>query len=301
MAAPPSPLIATLANPPSPLIATLATKHSLPDLRIFLKTLQLWNSAAPPKIYIFTDTIVADAIPSIGYEGEIVVNETLDEYSNYTRADMERLPGVGGNLFFQFTLEKIKLLEWVFETETVAVSQGVFFFDADICFLGQLPNVPATATVGLSKHYIRQADESRYGKYNAGFIWIRDPRALEVWRTACGTSRFFEQAALECFDEPEWADAVYSFPIQNNYGWWRLFQGEKSPEELRLGWRIHRAQGHAGLLVQNSPLLSIHTHWITADPTTQMFNSFVSGILRTLSNSHVPAKRLLRILADSSK
>ena len=289
---------------PQPLIATLATKHALPDLRIFLKTLQLWNSTAAqplPKVYIFTDTAIADAIPSIGYSGEIIVNETLEAYSNYTRADMERLPGEWGNLFFQFMVEKINLLEWVFEAEgSAARDQGVFFFDADICFLGPLPKVPSVATVGLSRHYIRDADESRYGKYNGGFMWLREPKALDAWRNACKTSRFFEQSALECFDGPEWAETLYSFPIQNNYGWWRLFQGEKKAEELRLDWRIHRAAGHSGILLQGSPLLSIHTHWVTSDNTTQMFNSFVMGILKLVSKSHEPAKQIVRIVAAAA-
>ena len=282
-----------------PIVATLATNQSIPDLRIFLKTLQLWNPV-PPTIYMFGDKEAIDATYKIGYKGRLIFKESLNRYTQRTRQTMERLPGTYGSLWAQFMAEKISLLEWVFEAEAAtATKDGVFFFDADIAFFGPLPEVPEAA-VALSRHMIREEDEAKYGAYNGGFLWVRDPAALAAWRGACATSRFYEQAALEVFNGPEWSDRVYTFPIQCNYGWWRLWQAPVAAAERMKGWGIRRDQEHSGILVEGSALLSVHTHWRQFQPDdVASFNKFVSGWLTKLAGSHGPAKSLLRILLNS--
>ncbi len=282
-----------------PIVATLATNQSIPDLRIFLKTLQLWNSTKPPTIYMFGDKEAIDATYKIGYRGRLIFKECLNGYTQRTRQVMERLSGTYGSLWAQFMAEKIALLEWVFEAEPAAAAKdGVFFFDADIAFFGPLPEVPADAAVALSPHMIREGDEAKYGAYNGGFLWVRDPAALTAWRGACEASRFYEQAALEVFNGPEWSGRVHKFPIQCNYGWWRLWQAPVAAAERMKGWGIRRDQEHSGILVEGAPLLSVHTHWGQPQPEDVMaFNKFVTGWLTKLAGGHGPAKALLRILS----
>jgi hypothetical protein len=275
------------------IVATLATSNALADLRVFLKTIVLWNE--PPTIYLYTDSTVAAAIPSFDYKGRLIHKNVLDSYTGLTRAEMERLPGpVGGaSLFFDLTLEKLNLLQWVFDSGEAAT----FFFDSDICFLGPLPTIPDGTAVALSPHLIRPGDEARFGEYNAGFLWMT-PAAIPAWRAACSTSRFFEQAALECFNAPEWN--LYRFPIQHNYGWWRLWQGRENPATLLASWKIHRNPAHAGIVVDGQPLCSVHTHWGDRDPATANFNRIVLEMLGKMRSSHPPAKRLLALLASSA-
>lgn len=282
----------------APLVATLATNQALSDLRIFLQTLALW-SKEPPTVYLFADKEVIEALPTIPYEGRIIHRNDVTPYASLNRAKMERLPGQYGSLWAQFMALKISLLEWVFEAAPEATTDGVFFFDSDITFFGPLPAVPAPpAAVALSPHLIRESDEARFGAYNGGYLWVKDPAALTAWRAACANSRFYEQAALECFDGPEWAGRITTFGPQHNYGWWRLWQGRKSSVDLGLAWGMRREAYHSGILVEGAPLGSVHTHWGPGQPPdAQAFNSFVLGWLKKLAGSHGPAKALLRILS----
>jgi hypothetical protein len=198
-------------------------------------------------------------------------------------------------------MEKIALLEWVFQAEPAAASTGgVLFCDADICFLGPLPQIPSAATVALSPHFIRAMDEARFGRYNGGYLWLRDVTYLTDWREACSRSRYFEQAALEeVAAAAASANTLYEFPSTENYGWWRLFQGEEKATILKQAWTMHRHKvpNSSGILVGGEPLGSIHTHWYESrDAATVQYNGFVYDLLRRLAQMHPPAKKLLSIL-----
>lgn len=275
------------------LVATLATRGSLADLRIFLKTLQLWNPS-PPDVFIYQDATIANT--PLNYKGTVKAKTALESYSGLTRAQMERMPGQYGSLWAEFMAQKIALLEWVFESEPErATTEGVFFFDADICFFGPLPVIPPDTTIALSPHMIRKADEARFGEFNGGFLWLCSRAALDRWRAACETSRFFEQAALETFRDDR---GLYRFPIESNYGWWRLYQGLEPAEERMRQWGIRRQPNTSGITICGQPLLSVHTHWgPNQSLDVQSFNSFVLSLLKKLASAHAPAKELLRYLA----
>jgi len=281
---------------PRPFVCTLATNHALQDLQYFLKSLMVWNSNAPT-VYLFADKDVATAIPAIKYTGKIIVKEALNTYSHKMRTEMERIPSNSKTLWYDFQMEKLNLLDWVFKSENTASEVGVFYLDADIFFLGELPTIPEAATVALSPHMIRKQDEKLYGTYNAGYFWTKSVDAIHAWRNACQASRFFEQAALEIFDTEEWSGRLYTFPIQTNYGWWRMFQSDTHYTELQKDWAIRREVRHAGITVKKEPLISIHTHWNTSDFTTKIFNTFVRDLLTKLAPMHPPAKRLLSIIS----
>jgi hypothetical protein len=275
-------------------IATLATNQAISDLRVFLQTLQLWNTGAEPTVYLFADKETVDALPSIPYKGRVVYKECLSGYTMLRRPQMERLPGRYGSLWAQFMAEKIALLEWAIET--AKPQDGVFFFDSDITFFGPLPAVQPDATVALSPHLIRESDEARFGRYNGGFLWVKDAKPLAAWRAACSHSRFYEQAALECFDAPA------TFGPQHNYGWWRLWQGRTPAPELAAAWSMRRDPAHSGILVEGVPLGSVHTHWGPGQPPdAEAFNTFVKEWLAKLAPSHGPAKKLLAILSAAKK
>ena len=188
-------------------------------------------------------------------------------------------------------MEKLNLLDWVFESDAeTATRDGVFYLDSDICFFGPLPTPPPTMTVGLSPHYIRPRDEARFGRYNGGFLWFKEQRAVKAWRDACPNSRFHEQAAIECFDEASWSDKVYMFPPQVNYGWWRMFQGSYTASELQAKW-----SAAATIIVDGQPLQSIHTHFYKpGERATLLFNEFVIKKLKAISTPQ--AKKLLQLI-----
>jgi hypothetical protein len=290
-------------------IATLATGGALADLRNLLFSLALFNPK-PPKVYLYCDEAVVDALPGLGYKGEIVTNTAaMARYSGLNRQQMEKMPGQRfPSLWFDFMAEKISLLKWALLEEGQACP-GVLFCDADICFFGPLPQIPVLAHVGLSPHGIRAADEARYGRYNGGFVWLTHSRYADAWDAAClAGQRFYEQSALEdvvaavaAATPATGQGALYVFPRTQNFGWWRMWQGERPPAALQAEWSMNRRKQpeSAGILVEGEPLGSVHTHFEEQrDAATVAFNNWVLGWLKRLEGGHAPARRLLGALAS---
>jgi hypothetical protein len=272
-------------------IATLATGVVIEDLRVLLKSLEIFN-VKPPTVYLLCDSAINKALPRLKYAGRLVVKEGLNEYAGLNRAAMEAMPGKNySTLFFDFTMEKVQLLKWVLQNES-----EVLFCDADICFLAPLPEIPVNSLVALSPHMIRGGDEAKYGKYNAGFMWFANMDAVLLWEKACATSRFFEQAALEDV-AVAFGHSLHLFPVTQNYGWWRLWQGEESPQALLKKWSVKRQPMTAGISIEGVTLGSVHTHFCEKkDPATTQFNQIVTGMLYDIHWNHLPAKQLLSAL-----
>lgn len=283
-------------------VATLATSGAMADLKTLLFSLQLFNEPAP-NVYLFCDSETAKAIKQVPYTGRIFVKPALDKYTGKTRHEMELLPGTTYTTeWFDFMAEKINLLEWAFHAEPDNKT-GILFCDADICFLGALPSIPFEATLALSPHGIRPYDESRFGRYNGGYLWLSCPSHLAVWRKACHGSRFYEQSALEdvamaAIGKGE--DTFYEFPKTENFGWWRLWQRTEGREKAMSEWGMNRriAPKGSGILVDGHPLGSVHTHfWETRDRATIDYNMWVKAWLQKLASAgHQPARRLLQWL-----
>jgi len=280
-------------------IATLATSLALEDLRILLGTLELFN-ANPPTVYLLCDSTVASEIPSMKYSGKVHIDSRLDKYGVFDRQQMEKTPGVHfSTMWFDFMAEKINLLRWA-----LGSCEGVLFCDADICFMGPLPAIPEGTAVALSPHMIAERDEKRYGKYNGGFLWVSKGLYADIWWNACATARYYEQSALEDVasyvldHQHEGAGTLYEFPKTVNYGWWRLWQGKKSPSELLKEWAMNRLKGKetSGICIEGVPLNSIHTHFRTEDMATKQFNTMVLGWLKILAQHHTLARKLLPIV-----
>jgi hypothetical protein len=269
-------------------IATLATKAALDDLRILFTSLEHWNPD-PPTVYIYCDETVSRAIPAFHYKGTIRQKVALNLYTDLNRAAMEKMPGDRKNLFFDFVCEKMNLLEWAFKSGAT----DVLFCDADICFLGPLFEIPETATLAVSPHAIRPEDEARYGKYNAGMIWFSNVELVGQWRRECENSQFYEQPPIEKLITKD----TYSIPLTQNYGWWRMWQSVRSPQEIQAEWGFARALGGSGVTVAKQALGSVHTHFYEKkDAATVRFNEFVLTMLKRVATGHPPTRQFLRLL-----
>jgi hypothetical protein len=263
-------------------IATLVTgKQAVEDFKIFLYSLQLFVSPLP-SLHIATDDDTLSELMKLTYHGYREFYTIMNRYTGMDRKEME-----AKGVFKDYTSEKLRVIELAF----VEAKTGVWFFDADICFFGPLPTLPATATVGLSPHYIRKSDTDLYGIYNAGFLWLKDPSWIKVWRDAIPASRFFEQASLEDVARAA-KDGLYEFDVNHNYGWWRMFQSSHSPTHQKEMFGINRAMG-AGITVENLPLGSVHTHFLDRTGITDEFNLFLGRQLSKIEKAHKPAHKLL--------
>jgi hypothetical protein len=269
-------------------IATLANEHALKDLEYLFFSLALWNKSPPP-VFLYCTSAVAAVLPKFKYPGTIYVEHALESYKGLNRQQMERaesrrrLP----NLFYDFTMEKCKLMEWALKSLSyVDQKRGVLFCDADIIWFGPLPKIPQGKSLGLSQHMIRHMDELKFGTYNAGFLWLNDVSLAPRWDELSRASRFFEQAALEDLGDSLDLAALHQFGPEYNYGWWRMYQSEKTPHQKQSEWTIKRsiAGENTGICVNGTPLACIHTHIQTKDAMTAEFNRFVLAKLSILKS-----------------
>jgi hypothetical protein len=248
--------------------------ETLADYRVFVKTLEAWHPDAT--LYVYTDS--KTPIATVPFKGTVHTRVALDAYTGLTRPLMESRKGtVYKTLWTDFMYEKANVIEWMLETQKTKA--GVWFLDADITFLAPLPAIPADKTVALSPHFIRPGDEAKFGKYNGGFLWMNNPAHLSVWRAAGAAARFYEQSALE--EVANAADAaLYEFPIQVNFGWWRMFQSTEPAAAIAAKFSLFRADRSVGIRYDGTALQSVHTHWYQKDGSaTDAFNRFLKDIV----------------------
>jgi hypothetical protein len=263
-------------------ITTIVTgPQALNEFQLLLYTLEQWEPTA--EVFVLTDAPTHKILRFIKSRIRIHFRVGLETYEGLTRKDMEARNGKRyATLFHDFTMEKATVLQWALEERKC----GAWFLDADICLTAPLPSVGKR--LGLSPHFIRAVDESRYGKYNAGMMWFHDVELLDIWRKAACGSRFYEQAALEEVANAAGTDLV-EFPPQDNFGWWRYLQSADAPPVIAERFGYNRRVPGCGLTYEGAVLRSIHTHW----EEDNAFNTFVKDRLEFLARSHSPAKTLL--------
>lgn len=277
-----------------PAIGLIVTgANTLRDYKIFVKTLEVWHPDA--ELYIFTDSAWDSHIKALKTSLKVQTRTELDKYTGKTRAEMEAVDGkIYKTLWTDFMYEKAAVLDWMFEACSHA-AEGLWFMDADICHLAPLPSVPESATVGLCPHYIREADWKRFGKYNGGFMWIKDRSLLDIWKTAGHTARYFEQSAMEVMGTAA-GDKLYEFPIQVNFGWWRMIQSPLAPPEVQKKFTIYRPDKSVGVRYDGVALQSVHTHWYeTSAANGAEFNRWFGDFIRKLA-SHPPMRNFIKTI-----
>jgi len=261
-------------------------KPAYEDFLLFVKTLAKWHPSST--LYVYTDTQTAPSFKTIKSTLTIKIRHAMDAYQGLTRPQMEKMPGKQyDSLFKDYTYEKAAVLDWMFETQ----NSGVWFMDADISHLAPLPEIPAGTQLALSPHMIKAADEAKFGKYNAGFMWINDKSLIQTWRAYGKESRFYEQAALEDLKNHVSPLGFYEFPIQVNFGWWRLFQSDTSTHEIQKRFSIFRNDNSIGIRLDGKPLQSIHTHWYEEKAfESQMFRLWFDNFTKKFT-AHKPIQQ----------
>jgi hypothetical protein len=198
--------------------------------------------------------------------------------------------------------EKANVIDWIFaEIKKQSIqTDGVWFMDADITFLAPLPSLPEYADLALCPHYIKERDTKRFGYYNAGFLWMRNPNYLADWRKAGHGSRYFEQSALEDIAaSAKQSGRLYEFPIQVNFGWWRMFQGNDPASLIQSRFSLFRNEPSIGLHYDGVTLQSVHTHWNDhGEPALQEFNKWIREFL-TKFKKHTPISTFLRTIHNA--
>jgi hypothetical protein len=258
------------------------------ELKLQLFTMSQWHKGDLPTYYIYTDKSTNEQLKTLDYKGKIRTREVLEKYKGMARKYMESMKGVKfQTIWTDLMVEKIYCIRWAFEEEG-PTCPGVFFLDSDITLLAPMPTIPEGTDVALSPHHIRKMDTDKYGYYNGGFGWLKDPSFCDTWELETLTSRFYEQAALE--EVAKTAKHFYEIPYEYNFGWWRIYQHETlEPATMFNKLGLHRSPSSAGITYDGKTLCSIHSHFSQKD---DFFNRGFCGMIYNklaLLRSHKPA------------
>lgn len=282
----------------APLVGYIATgSAAIAECAIAIRTLEHWNPDA--HVFLFTDSNTDVGV--IKFKGQLTVKkDAMDAFSGLTRSDMESMPGkIYSSLFTDYCFQKANLLEWM-ASEVPNHPEGYWYVDSDITMLAPLPSIPDGANAALSPHYIRKADEMRYGTYNSGLVWIKEIALLNAWRGAGHSTSFYEQKALEELAQAAGSE-LFTFPPHVNFGWWRMFQSPEQPPEIQARFSIFRADKSTGIRYSGAPLQSVHTHWHDTTSATGAFNAWFGAFTKKFE-SHAPIRAYRQLVGlESSK
>ena len=247
-------------------VSTMTNINGKYDLSLLLMTLSRKHKDIP--VFIACDTEIKQHFEINNYGLTLHFETCLDKYNSMNRQQMEEQ-----GIWIDFMLEKETILR-----KAMSQYSNSLFLDADICLLDGLPNVDLSKDVILCRHYILEQNENKYGHFNGGYFFVNNIKFLDWFRTTSKTrSKFFEQQTLDyCHEEFK----VGYFPIQNNFGWWRLFECDNPKERLNK-FNVQNEQ----IYYDGQPLRSIHTHFEeTKQSYTSEFNKLIITLLEKSTN-----------------
>ncbi len=258
--------------------STILTKNLIKEFYILQKSLELTNPGY--LLVVMCDDESASDIQKLNNPNIIVLNELKN--LNYEEIKNR------GAAFLDLVMRKCDVMDYSLKNygETL-------FVDTDIVFLNKF-DVPSDKTLILSQHHINPSDEDKYGKYNVGYMYVRDLSFPQWLRDTTKTrSKFFEQEGL-IHAENEYDMSTFS--MCHNFGWWRLFQCSDSQER-------YKKFGYGNnVYYDKSPLISIHAHTLSEGNKDPLNDKYVQVILKLLSGSKKEEhKKLLYFINSLNK
>ncbi len=250
-------------------ISTIVTKNLINEFYILQKSLELTNPNT--KIIVLCDDVSANLISNL-FNPNIII---LNELHNLDYDDIEKR----GKSFLDLVLRKCDVMKYALD-----MFGETLFTDTDIVFLNNF-DIETNKQLILSQHHIHPEDEKKYGKYNVGYLLIKDKTFPEWLReTTLTRSKFFEQEGL-IHAENEYDMEVFS--MNHNFGWWRLFQCSEIQE------RYKKIGYGANIFYDKSPLISVHVHMISDGFKDVHNDKFAEIIMKLLSISKKIEHRIL--------
>jgi len=242
--------------------STFATKGAYSDLKLLLKSLEIYHNDIP--VFILCDKWTDEQIEKDNYNLKIYKRIDLEKYCNMNREIMEK-----NNLFKEFLLKKCDTIDY-----SMSFYSNTVFIDADIVLLNKFDlMIDITYDVGLSPHNIFEETSKKFGIYNAGFMYIKNKNVTTFWRNKVNTyNGFDDQQALDYFKDEF---NVYEFDDSYNFGWWRLFQCDNPQLRANL-FTID----DTSIYYEYKTLKCVHTHFYQQnDNQTIQFNQFIIDML----------------------
>ena len=150
-------------NSPSS-FCTICTNNCKQELAGFLLSLSLHHQNE--KVYVMCDTDTQEYIYNMSVKPilKIIWNVTLDPYSKFTRAEMEK-----NGLWSDFQMAKADVIQIALSNE-----KDTLFLDCDTIILDKLEDIDFTKELGVSPQFIRQKNVDEVGYYNGGMLWTNN-------------------------------------------------------------------------------------------------------------------------------
>lgn len=250
-------------------ISTIVTKNLINEFYILQKSLELTNPET--KIVVLCDDESALLIKNL-FNPNIII---LNDLKNLDYDDIKKR----GKSFLDLVLRKCDVMDYALN-----LFGETLFTDTDIVFLNRFDK-ESTKQLVLSQHHINPLDEQKYGKYNVGYLLIKD-KSFPNWlkNTTLTRSKFFEQEGL-IHAEKEFD--MEAFSMNHNFGWWRLFQCPETTERYKkFGYGVN-------VFYDKNPLISVHVHMVSDGFKDGANDKFADIILKLLSVSKKPEHQIL--------
>jgi hypothetical protein len=221
-----------------PNICTLTTINSIHECEIFLISLKHFHPNI--SIYISCDTESLNYINLFIKKynlNNIYLYNLLDKYKNKEKEN-----------WLEFMFEKCNIINIALEKE-----RNILFCDIDMIFTNYIFNFNTNYDIGLSPAF---NNLHKFGKYNAGFIFINNKNFTKWWRENRLESDYFEQETLNRVYKDF---KIYEIEYEYNYQWSRLENGnENKLNEIKLdenGWITEN-----NIIIKN---FHLHINWNT--------------------------------------
>ena len=197
------------------------------------------------------------------------------------------LPDQNCSEWLELMLKKTDIMD-----VALASHDDTLFVDADMLFLAPLNGIKTEdREVALSPHYINKADESRYGRYNGGYVWTSETIFPQWWRDNTSRSKYYEQQTLVYAAE---VFSVQELRPNHNYSWWRLDQVGKAERKRRR--KLFKVEGKK-IVYDKWPLVSVHTHILSKNQKFASINGLTRNLLeQSKSTKH---KQILEWIAGA--
>jgi hypothetical protein len=190
--------------------ATVTTIETLPEATLAIRSFLHFHPETPVFVACPADLASRVALihPSVvPVPRRLALPDTVASHNSFHRADA--------------ILLKMDAME-----EALSKFPDVFFFDADLVFLKSVGLPAGGGELALSCNMAETRDmavtASRYGLFNAGFLWTSSQDFPSWWRSAylapTQEGAFYEQTCLSLAPS---AFRTSYFPHECNYGFWR--------------------------------------------------------------------------------
>jgi hypothetical protein len=253
-------------NPAS--FSVIGTKQNHYELELLLGTLSLHHPNA--KVYCYVDTFTKQKIENYSFIENLNVNlfNELDEFSNMSRNDMERM-----GCFNQFLSNKFRVIEKALNKE-----ENTLFLDSDIILLNRIELPPGNYNLGLTPQNIPIKNQLETGYFNAGFVYISEISLVRKWEKETTSSRYYEQASLENLVKSEGTRLIELTEVYNLMPWPMLLNNESS-QEFATRFEIRSNK----IYYNHKKLNCVHTH--LRDERFRIFNETITTLLAESGNS----------------